>query len=373
MNFDLTKPQQLLKDSARQLFERECPAEKVRELMSSATAHDADLWREIADQGWTGLLVPEEYGGLNLAPLELAVVAEEMGRANLPGAFLSNLLATELVARAGNAAQKEKYLAPLAFGEKRATVALLETAGGWRGADIEFAATRSNGNFILNGKKMFVGDAETSDFVICAARCENSLILAPVERDSRNLKIKAMPAMDATRKIYEIEFDGVAVPASEVFGADGDAETALREALDVATVALTAEMLGGMSWILETTVDYAKKREQFGRVIGSFQAVQQQLAEMLLLTESAKSAVYYAAWALANEDAATASRAVSVAKAYCSDAFRTVANSGVQVHGGIGFTWEHDLQIYYKRAKSSETLFGDATFHRERIAQFQLD
>jgi alkylation response protein AidB-like acyl-CoA dehydrogenase len=148
---------------------------------------------------------------------------------------------------------------------------------------------------------------------------------------------------------------------------------ALREALDIATVALCAEMLGGMQWILETSVEYAKKREQFGRVIGSFQAVQHQLADMLLLTESTKSAVYYAAWALSNEDAERASCAVSVAKAYCSDAYREVANRGVQVHGGIGFTWEHDLQLYYKRAKSSETLFGDANFHRERVAEFYVD
>jgi alkylation response protein AidB-like acyl-CoA dehydrogenase len=179
--------------------------------------------------------------------------------------------------------------------------------------------------------------------------------------------------MDATRKLYEVSFENVSVPTAEVLGADGEAETPLREALNMATSALCAEMLGGMQWILETSVEYAKKREQFGRVIGSFQAVQHQLADMLLLTESAKSVVYYAAWALSNEDAERASCAVSVAKAYCSDAYREVANRGVQVHGGIGFTWEHDLQLYYKRAKSSETLFGDANFHRERVAQFYID
>jgi alkylation response protein AidB-like acyl-CoA dehydrogenase len=373
MNFDLSKPQQLLKESARELLQRECPPEKVREIMATETAHDAKLWQAIADQGWTGLTAPEEWNGLDLTPLELAVVAEEMGRACLPGAFLSNVFATQLVARAGNSAQKEKYLAPLALGEKRATVALLETAGAWRTGDIKLQAQREDGSFVLSGKKIFVADAETADFIICAACYEDSLILLPVDKDANNLSIRAMPSMDTTRKVYEISFENVSVPTAEVLGADGDAEMALREALDTATVALCAEMLGGMQWILETSVEYAKKREQFGRVIGSFQAVQHQLADMLLLTESTKSAIYYAAWALSNEDRERASCAVSIAKAYCSDAYREVANQGVQVHGGIGFTWEHDLQLYYKRAKSSETLFGDANFHRERVAEFYVD
>ena len=158
------------------------------------------------------------------------------------------------------------------------------------------------------------------------------------------------------------------VAEADALGADGDARGALRGALEVATAVLCAEMVGGMQWVLDTTVEYAKTRQQFGRAIGSFQAVQHMCADMLLLTESARSAAYYAAWALTENDP-TASGAVSVAKAYCSDAYREVANRGVQVHGGIGFTWEHDLQLYYKRSKSSETLFGDATFHRERIAR----
>jgi alkylation response protein AidB-like acyl-CoA dehydrogenase len=373
MNFDLSKPQQLLKESARELLQRECPPEKVRELMATATAHSDELWQAIADQGWTGMTAPEEWNGLDLTALEVCVVAEEMGRACLPGAFLSNLLATELFARAANESQKEKYLAPLALGEKRATVALLENAGGWRTADIKLSAERSGGNFVLNGKKMFVADAETADFIVCAARYDESLILLPIEKDTENLRIKPLRSMDATRKLYEVSFENVRVPTADVLGADGNAERILGEALDAATVALCAEMLGGMQWILETSVEYAKNREQFGRVIGSFQAVQHQLADMLLLTESAKSAVYYAAWALSNEDADRASRAVSVAKAYCSDAYREIANRGVQIHGGIGFTWEHDLQLYYKRAKSSEVLFGDANFHRERVAEFYID
>ena len=178
--------------------------------------------------------------------------------------------------------------------------------------------------------------------------------------------------MDETRKIYEVEFNKVNVNAADVFGADGNARGALVQATQVATVALCAEMVGGMQWILDTTVEYAKTRHQFGRPIGSFQAVQHQCADMLLMTESARSATYYAAWAV-TEGVSNAGTAVSIAKAYCSDAFREVGNRGVQVHGGIGFTWEHDLQLYYKRSKAAETMFGDATFHREQIARAVVD
>jgi len=186
------------------------------------------------------------------------------------------------------------------------------------------------------------------------------------------LSVKPMPSFDATRKLYEVGFEGVRVASGDALGADGDARGALAGALDAATAVLCAEMVGGMQWVLDTAVEYAKTRQQFGRPIGSFQAVQHMCADMLLLTESARSAAYYAAWALTENDPG-ASLAVSMAKAYCSDAHREVANRGVQVHGGIGFTWEHDLQLYYKRSKSSETLFGDATYHRERIARLVVD
>jgi len=178
--------------------------------------------------------------------------------------------------------------------------------------------------------------------------------------------------MDGTRKIYEAVFDRVEVADADVLGADGDARGALRGALETATAALCAEMVGGMQWVLDTTVEFAKTRQQFGRPIGAFQAVQHQCADMLLMTESARSASYYAAWAL-TEDAPEASGAVSIAKAYCSDAYREVGNRGVQVHGGIGFTWEHDLHLYYKRSKASEVMFGDGSFHRERIARMIID
>jgi alkylation response protein AidB-like acyl-CoA dehydrogenase len=255
----------------------------------------------------------------------------------------------------------------------KATVALLEEGASWKPDSVRLAAAREPGsNFSVRGRKLFVPDAEVCDVIICVAREGDALVLLPVERAAEGLSVKPMASMDGTRKLYEVSFEGVSVAEADALGADGDAGCALKGALEVATVALCAEMVGGMQWVLDTTVEYAKTRQQFGRAIGSFQAVQHQCADMLLMTESARSAAYYAAWTLTENDPA-ASVAVSIAKAYCSDAYREVCNRGIQVHGGIGFTWEHDLQLYYRRSKSSETLYGDATFHRERIAELVVD
>lgn len=372
MDFDLSKPQKLLKETARGFLVRECKPERVRALAETDTAHDDKLWQSIADQGWTGLSIPEENGGLGLGLVEMAVVAEEMGRACLPGAFLATLTASALIERAGNAEQRAKYLEGIASGELKATVAFLEESASWDAEAVRLEARREGGNFSLTGRKLFVADASVADLLVCVARDGESISLLPIKRESQGVHIKPMPSMDGTRKLYEVSFEGVTVAEADALGADGDARGALRGALETGCAALCAEMVGGMQWVLDTTVEYAKTRQQFGRAIGSFQAMQHQCADMLLMTESARSAAYYAAWALTENDPA-ASLAVSIAKAYCSDAYREVANRGVQVHGGIGFTWEHDLQLYYKRSKSSETLFGDATFHRERIARFVVD
>ena len=371
MDFDLSKPQKMLQASARELLARECGPARVRELMESETAHDERLWQTLADQGWLGLVLPEEYGGLGLGLVELAAVAEEMGRACLPGAFLSTLFAGALIARAGATEQQAKYLGAIAAGEMKATVALMEESASWEAGAVKLKAERDGDSYRLSGRKLFVPDAEVADLIICVGQ-DSDVVLLPVERGADGLSVKETPSMDATRKLYEVSFDGVSVAGRDALGADGDPRGALSEAMEVATVALCAEMVGGMQWILDTTVEYAKTRQQFGRAIGSFQAVQHQCADMLLLTESARSASYYAAWALSEGDPA-AGGAVSIAKAYCSDAYREVANRGIQIHGGIGFTWEHDLHLYYKRSKSAEVLFGDATFHRERIARLIVD
>jgi alkylation response protein AidB-like acyl-CoA dehydrogenase len=368
MDFDLNKPQRLLQDSAREFFNRECPPERVRELMATATAFDEKLWRDLADQGWTGLIVPEEYGGLGLGLVELAVIVEEMGRACLPGAFLSTLWGTALIAAAGSTEQKTRLLDGIAAGDVKATVAFLEATGDWNPAAVKVKAERDGPGYRLNGRKEYVTDAAIADVIICVAKSGAALVLPLIERGASGMTITEMPAIDATRKLYTIDFDNVYAEA----GLENNARAALDYSMGVATVAICAEMLGGMQWTLYTTVEYAKTRQQFGRPIGSYQAVQHHCANMLLMSESSRSAVYYAAWALTEKDA-TARHATSIAKAYCSDAAREVGNLGIQVHGGIGFTWEHNLQLYYKRAKSSEIMLGDASHHREELAKLVID
>lgn len=372
MDFDLNKPQKLLKDSARDMLARHCPPEKVRELMATETAHDEDLWQEIAGQGWTGITTPEEFGGLDLTTVELAVIAEEMGRACLPGAFISNIFASALISEAGNEEQKKRYLETLAMGEMKATVAILEDDTSWDIADFNVKAETNGNGFKLSGKKRFVSDAATADLIICAAQNGDGLMLLPVGKNSPGMSITATPSMDETRKIYDVDFADVHVASGDVLGADGDAKGGLKRALNTATLAVCAEMVGVMQWSLDTTVEYVKTRQQFGKAIGTYQAVQHQCADMLLFTESSRSATYYAAWALSVNDPNSA-LAVSTAKAYCSDAVREVCNRAVQLHGGIGFTWEHDLHLYYKRSKSDETMFGDAIYHRELIAKAIID
>jgi alkylation response protein AidB-like acyl-CoA dehydrogenase len=358
MEFGLSESQQFLKDSARKFFAGECPSVEMRRLMETDTAYDAGLWSKLAEQGYTGIIFPEGYGGVGLGKVELMLLMEEAGRALLPGPFFSTVvLAGSVLEAVGNPAQKEKYLAPICRGEVRATVALVEASGSWNPRDVQLNA--ANGK--LNGEKLFVTDAAVANFILVVAR--NGVFL--VDAKAPGLKVSPMRGMDLTRKLFRVEFSNT--PAEEIGGT-----TNLPRAFDIATAALAAELVGGMQRILDVTVEYAKTRKQFGKPIGMFQAVQHQCADMYLETESSRSAVYYAGWAL-EENSPDAATAVSIAKMYASEAARTVGNRGIQVHGGMGFTWENDLHLYYRRAKASETAFGDATFHRERIARLVID
>lgn len=358
MEFGLTESQEILKESARKFFAGECPIGEVRRLMETESAFDANLWSKLAEQGYSGIIFPEEYGGVGLGIVELALLMEEAGRALLPGPFFSTVaLAGGVLHAVANADQKERYLEPICQGKARATVAFLEAPASWEAADLQMAAV--NGK--LKGEKLFVTDAAVADWVIVVAR--NGTFL--VDTKAAGLRIAPMLGTDLTRKLYSVQFDNV---MSERLGDT----SGLAKALDIATVALAAELVGGMQRSLDITVEYAKTRKQFGKPIGMFQAVQHQCADMYLETESARSAVYYAAWAL-QENSPDAAAAVSIAKIYASDAARTVGNRGIQVHGGMGFTWENDLHLYYRRAKASETFLGDATFHREQLARLVID
>ena len=372
MQFGLTETQRVLKNSAREFFSAECPIGEVRRLMETGTAYDAALWQKMAQQGWTGIIFGEEYGGLGLGLVEMAVALEEMGRALLPGPYLSTVLAGVAIDAAGNPAQKRKYLSRISMGEARATLALLEASACWEPDAIQLAARPTLSGFALNGHKMFVPDAGAADFLVCAARCAAELGLFIVPRGAPGLTITPLAAIDGTRKLDRVEFSGVQVAENGFLAIGDSALRALERSLAVGAAALAAEMVGGMQRVMEIAVDYAKTRKQFGKPIGQFQAVQHLCADMLLLTESSRSAAYYAAWAL-QEQAPEAAVAVSIAKAYASDAYREVGNRGIQVQGGMGFTWENNVHLYYKRAKASEIQFGDATYHRERIARLVID
>jgi len=376
MNFGFNEEQELLRSTARKFFENECSSETVRQLMEGPEGMTPDLWKKLAEQGWLGLIVPDEHGGMGLGMVDLVVLMEEMGRAVVPGPFFSTVLLGGLaILEAGTEAQKKAWLPRLASGEARATLAWMEPTADLGARGITLPATaKSGGHTLLNGTKLFVQDAHTADVLVVAARtatgksAEEGISLFLVPKGSAGLSVTLLPTMDQTRKLCEVTFKDVAVGSDALMGQAGSGWSPFSRVIDRATVGLCAEMCGGAQKVLDMTVEYAKIRQAFGRPIGSYQGVKHKAADMLVDVENSKSITYYAAWAM-DEGVAEGPLAVSMAKAYVSDAYRRVSGAGIQLHGGIGFTWEHDLHLYFKRAKGSEFTFGDATWHRERVAQ----
>ncbi len=374
MNFGFNDEQELLRSTARKFFENECGSDTVRRLMETPEGISPELWKKIAEQGWLGLVYPEAYDGMGLGLVDLVVLMEEMGRAVVPGPFFSAVVLGGLaILEAGSEAQKKEWLPRIAAGDKRVALAWMEPSAQLGPAGVTLAATEKGDRYRLSGTKLFVSDAHTADALVVAARTKAgagadgvSHFLLP--RGTAGLQVSLLPTMDQTRKLCEVTCADVTVGADALLGAANAGWAPLARVLDRATVALCAEMCGGAQKVLDMTVEYAKIRQAFGRPIGSYQGVKHRAADMLVDVENSKSITYYAAWAL-DEGAPEAALAVSMAKAYVSDAYRRVAAAGIQLHGGIGFTWEHDLHLYFKRAKGSEFTFGDATHHRERVAQ----
>jgi alkylation response protein AidB-like acyl-CoA dehydrogenase len=374
MNFGFNEEQELLRNTARKFFENECGSDTVRRLMETPEGISAELWKKLAEQGWLGLIYPETYDGMGLGLVDLVVLMEEMGRAVAPGPYFSTVLLGGLaILEAGGEGQKKEWLPKIAGGDKRVALAWMEPSAQLGPAGVALTAVEKGGRYTLSGTKLFVHDAHTADALVVAARTRPgagadgvSLVLLP--KGTKGIEVTLLPTMDQTRKLCEVTCADVAVGADALLGAAGSGWVPLSRVLDRATVALCAEMCGGAQKVLDMTVEYAKIRQAFGRPIGSYQGVKHRAADMLVDVENSKSITYYAAWAL-DEGSPEAPLAVSMAKAYVSDAFRRVTAAGIQLHGGIGFTWEHDLHLYFKRAKGSEFTFGDATHHRERVAQ----
>ena len=367
MNFAFSEEQEELRKSVRRFLEDKSASAEVRRLMETTEGFDPAVWSQMAQQlGLQGLAIPEEYGGSGYSYVELIVVLEEMGRALLCAPYFSTVaLAANALLSSGDDSAKKEFLPGIASGDTIATVALTEDAGRWDEEGVTLAATKAGDGWTLDGHKSFVIDGHTANLILLAARTPAGVSLFAVDGHAAGLTRTPLSTMDQTRKQARLEFSGT--PARLV-GADGAGWATLAKTLDLAAVALAAEQVGGAQRVLDMSVEYAKVRVQFGRPIGSFQAIKHKCADMLLEVESAKSAAYYAAWCAAelNDELPTVA---CLAKAYCSDAYFHAAAENIQIHGGIGFTWEHDAHLYFKRAKSSELYLGDPTYHRELLAQ----
>ena len=375
MDFGLSAEQELLQNTAREFLSQECPPGLVRELYDDPKGFSPELHRKTAELGWTGLLIPEAHGGLGLGMLDMAVLLEEIGRAVVPGPFVfSSVLTTLGLVQAGSAAQQQTWLPRLAAGQAIGTLALLEADDRLDARGVRLKAKKTKHGYVLSGTKMFVPFAEVADVLVVVARtsgkAEQGVSLFLVERQTPGLSLTPLDIVDQTRRVYRAEFQQVAVPKTALLGKKDKGWKIVARLLDAACVALAADSLGGAQKALELAVEYTKTRTQFNRPIASFQALKHMAAEMAGDIEPARSLVWYAAYAF---DAlpAEASRAAALAKARLSDVYARTTNRAVQMHGGIGFTWEHDMHFWFKRAKWNEFAFGDATYHRERLARLE--
>lgn len=369
MDLGLTEAQQMLRNSAREFLEKECPHTYVRAMEEDQRGYTPEMWRKLAEQGWLGLIFPEQHGGIGLGFLDLAILLEEMGRALLPGPFFSTVvLAGMPILDAGSEAQKREFLPRIAEGQLVMTLALTEPSARWDAAGIEATASPSGDGYVINGTKLFVPNAHVSDYMVVAARTgrateDVTLFIVPGRASGVS---QALLKTIASDRQSEVVFNNVRVPASAVLGEVNGGWATIRKVLQWGAVGKCAEMLGGAQKVLEMTVEYAKQRVQFGRPIGSFQAIQHHCANMATDVEGSRYITYQAAWRLS--EGLPAEREVALAKAWVSDAYRRVCALGHQCHGAIGFTREHNMQLYSRRAKAAELAFGDADLHREAVA-----
>ena len=375
MNFGFSEEQEMLRDATRRFLDNECPSSFVRKMMEDDSAHATELWKKVAEQGWPAILIDEAHGGVGGSFLDMVVILEEMGRSLLPGPFLATaLLGTPAILAGGSDEQKNAILPGVAAGETILSLALAEQSGRYDAGGVALAATPKGEDFLLSGEKFFVPDAHVADQIVVVARtgqgatAEDGISLFVVDAKAPGVTVTQLKTVDMTRRQCHVAFQDVAVPAAQVLGQLGAGWPVVQRTLDQAMAGLCAEMVGTGQQALDMAVAYAKERVQFGKPIGSFQAVKHKCVDMMVQVENARSLTYYAAWTV-DENVPEARQAVPMAKAYCSDMCKTVTSEAIQVHGGIGFTWEHDMHLFYRRGLASEAAFGSAPVHREVVAQ----
>ena len=362
-----TEDLELIRTTARQFLEDRIGLETVRELMMSEEGFDRGLWKEIADLGWTGLAIGEEHGGAGYGLTELSVLLEEMGRLVTPGPFFASaVLATAAIDTAGDDVQKASLLPRLASGEIIATLAVFEEPRGWDLPSLATTATADGTGWVLDGAKPFVLAGHQADVIIVAAGFDDGIGMFVIPADAPGLDVTETPVLDPTRRQADVLLKGVRVDGSALLGG-GESTISLRKTLGIGTACLAAEQVGGSQRCLEMSVEYAKTRYQFGRPIGSFQSIKHRCADMLMKTEHAKSTAYHAVRVVDDDDEFAI--AAPLAGSVCSEAYNWIAGETIQVHGGIGFTWEHDAHLYLKRAKASSLLLGDARYQRQLLGQ----
>ena len=372
MDLGLDEQQEMLKNFARDFLEKECPESLVREMEEDEQGYSPDLWKKMAEQGWMGLIIPEDQGGAAMTLCELVVLLEEFGRALVPGPFISTVvLGAVPIMEAGTVEQKAQYLPKIAAGEMIMTMALTEPSAKWTADGVTLEAKKDGGDYVLNGTKLFVPDAHVTDYMVVVARTggkgEDGITLFIVDSKSDGIKFEQLKTIAADKQ-SEVIFENVKVPAANVLGDEGKGWEIVEKVSRVATVAACAYLVGLSQMDFDTTLNYAKERVQFGRPIGSFQAIQHKLADAVIDVDGSRFITYKAAWSLA-EGEDDADLMISMAKAWASDASRRVVAHGQQIHGGIGFTKEYKIQLYFRRQKWMELMWGDADYHCEKVAQ----
>lgn len=373
MDLGFSEEQEMLRTTTRDFLTNECPAELVKEMVEDEKGYTPELWRKMAELGWMGLTFPEEYDGMGMTFLDLVVLLEEIGRACLPGPFFSTVvLAGYAILEAGSEEQKKELLPKISNGELILTLALTEPSASYEPSGIKVKASPKNDDYVINGTKLFVPDANVADYMICVARTkdgaspEEGITLFLVDAKSPGISTTLLKTI-AGDKQCEVIFDDVKVPKGNILGELDKGWPVVEKVLEKATVGLCAQMVGGAQKAMEMSVDYAKERIQFGRPIGSFQSIQNYCADMVTDVDGSKYITYEAAWKLS--EGMPAAMEVSMAKAWTSEACCRVTALGHQIHGAIGFTVDHDLPLYFKRAKAGEATFGNADFHREMVAK----